>query len=642
MRIFHRWTRLGLVIIPVVFLLAAPQVSAQGEFHVSLHAEYTIQTSGETLVRQQFTLKNNVSDVYASKYGLELQSNNLKNIRISYLDTLLPATINATEQKTTIGITFPDRIVGKDQSRQFTVEYLDPDLALISGEVLELYVPRLAQPGSFQEYIVSIKVPNQYGQPAIVHPEDFSIGSIGDSTVLTFSNQGKEEGITAFFGDEQRYQFTLQYHLENVSGNQGVAQITLPPDLARQQFVYQLIEPSPESVEADADGNWIATYRLESLQKMTITAEGIARIFLKPTINVPVFSNQTIHTKQDEYWPIDDQLIKNVASSVRTPAEIFQFVVNTLEYNYSRTATTPERFGASRAIQDPNNALCQEYTDLFITLARANRIPARRVIGYAQSQNSQLRPSSLIQDVLHAWPEYFEVETQSWIPVDPTWGDTTGGVDYFSRFGFQHLGFVVQGVNSQSPYPAGAYRQTDSPAKNISVTATTNLPDLSWKANVSVKEPLAGYGALFQPHRIVIKNLTGRAWYDVPLELTVPDGWHAVQVPQSIELLLPYQTVEIPIFISARRVLHFQSGTITVRVEGEEYALDVRAAPGISQLAQIKWYLLGGAIGGAIAFLGVIVWKKWRIIQKKKLKKVTSIQTQPPQTTVDAPPVQTE
>jgi len=44
--------------------------------------------------------------------------------------------------------------------------------------------------------------------------------------------------------------------------------------------------------------------------------------------------------------------------------------------------------------------------------------------------------------------------------VDPTWGNTTGGVDYFNTFDFDHLAFVVKGISSTYPVPAGGYKLT--------------------------------------------------------------------------------------------------------------------------------------------------------------------------------------
>src|SRR5690606_27458932 len=129
------------------------------------------------------------------------------------------------------------------------------------------------------------------------------------------------------------------------------------------------------------------------------------------------------------FWPVNDPKIREIAQNLHSPKEVYDYVVNTFTYNYDRVGTTNQRLGALEALNAPDNALCQEFTDTFITLARAAGIPAREINGYAYTQNTTLRPLSLVPETLHAWPEYYDYESKQWIPVDPTWEHTTGGSD---------------------------------------------------------------------------------------------------------------------------------------------------------------------------------------------------------------------
>src|SRR3989344_2583826 len=117
-----------------------------------------------------------------------------------------------------------------------------------------------------------------------------------------------------------------------------------------------------------------------------------------------------------------------------------------------------------------------EFTVLFIALARAAGIPAREVNGFAYTQNEKERPLSLVKDVLHAWPEYYDSDIQTWVMVDPTWGNTTGGVDYFYTLDFDHFAFVIKGVNSSYPIPAGGYKiSQDLQTKDININFGDNF-----------------------------------------------------------------------------------------------------------------------------------------------------------------------
>jgi hypothetical protein len=130
-----------------------------------------------------------------------------------------------------------------------------------------------------------------------------------------------------------------------------------------------------------------------------------------------------------------------------------------------------------------------EFTDLFIAISRAAGIPARELNGYAFTNNSKLRPLSLEQDILHAWPEYYNQQKKQWIPIDPTWGNTTGGVDFFNKLDYNHFTFVIHGTDSEFPLPAGAYRKGDKGKKiNIKFGDTVKeKKDLSLKLDFPEK-----------------------------------------------------------------------------------------------------------------------------------------------------------
>jgi hypothetical protein len=151
-------------------------------------------------------------------------------------------------------------------------------------------------------------------------------------------------------------------------------------------------------------------------------------------------------------------------------------VVNTLNYNYDLVNnTTTTRLGALEALSEPNNALCTEFTDLFVTLARAKGIAAREIEGYAYSNNSKIKPINTQSDILHAWPEYFDTTANLWKAIDPTWAKTTNGIDYFNDLDLNHVTFVTHGVDSQLPQVPNAHLEFAS----VEVINEHTLPQLS-------------------------------------------------------------------------------------------------------------------------------------------------------------------
>lgn len=134
-----------------------------------------------------------------------------------------------------------------------------------------------------------------------------------------------------------------------------------------------------------------------------------------------------------------------------------------------------------------------EFTDLFIAIARAAGIPAREVNGYAFTNDPDTHPVSLSQDILHAWPEYYD-DQKGWIPIDPTWENTTNGIDYFNTFDLNHIAFVRKGLDSEYPYPAGSYKTVETQTKDVLVSVSDKeiAPQKNYETHLNIPESYMG------------------------------------------------------------------------------------------------------------------------------------------------------
>lgn len=610
-----------LCILAVFFLWSClpSQVFAVNEFSTTLTNIQTISADGKAHIEKKFVIKNNLSTVYIKKYGVEINSNKIENIRISGEQGTLHANVVKTETSTTIGIDFPDQVVGKDKQRNFTISYDDPDAAIVSGNVLEVYVPKIADPENFASYTAILKVPSSFGKPTIATPPDFSETVEGDTRVLRFESENNLEGISVIFGEQQFFDFSIHYNLKNSTSNAGLMQIALPPDTQYQKVKYADIQPRPEEIEVDEDGNWIATYELDPNETQIVTAKGITTAHLEPLVDLPIIQPQIQHISTDNHWEVSDPIIENIAHKYTTPREIFDFVVDSLDYSYDRLSTNTNRYGAKAALEHSTDAVCQEYTDLFITLARANKIPARQATGYAYTNNSQIRPLSLVKDVLHAWPEYFDEVKQVWVPVDPTWTSTTGGIDYFSHLDFNHFVFAYQGLSSERPYPAGAYRDESDPEKNVYVNVTDTDLEIEPDFAVSVHQPVNSWLALFEPSYLLVTNTTGIAQYNIPIKFSVQVPLSLSTESTHIERLLPFQKMRIPITVKSQSWLQPQQTNLTIQVGEKSNSYAVLASSRIHQLHLqpiIILYILGAVLCTLVLLLiGLVMMRRGK---KKK------------------------
>lgn len=457
----------------------AEAAKAEGEFSTSYDVTYEVQEDGETQVTQTIALTNKTKDFYASEYTLIIGSPRITNIVATDSNGQLKTTVDAREDSTKIEVIFNTPVVGLGKTLNWSLKYKTLDTAVKSGQVWEVNIPRLSPQAEIEAYNVVLKVPTSFGPLMYVSPQPISRQQFDNLAIQQFvfsKEQIESGGASAAFGDHQLFSFVLKYHLHNPKTLSGIATIALPPSiLGRQEVIFESLEPRPQKIYTDEDGNYLADYKLTGGQKLDVEFKGLARIFnqpIKPSeggafakIPTPLIEK---YTKQQPFWEVDHPEIQNQAKTIvdrRKPVAenawaIYDFVSERLTYNAEAGASYTDRSGAVQALNEPQDVVCMGFTDLFIALARAAGIPARELNGYAYTSDNVLKPLSIEfrgSDVLHAWPEFYDPHF-GWVAVDPTWGSTTNGLDYFSKLDTNHFVFAIKGLSSEGPLPAGAYK----------------------------------------------------------------------------------------------------------------------------------------------------------------------------------------
>jgi transglutaminase-like putative cysteine protease len=471
---FWKKLTLGVVLLSVLGLYLLPgSINAQNEFSVDANVTYSVQETGKTVVTHAIMLENNISTVYATTYTLSLENIDVANVKaFSDKGDSFPVEISKDGGNTNIKVSFPDTVVGKGVQRNFSITYENSSFAVRTGEVWEISIPRLGDQTNFRNYQLTLNVPKSFGLEAYISPKPES-SNFGDGgyTYTYNKNNLLQTGVNAGYGQFQVFSFNLSYHLENPLSVASNTQIALPPDTAFQKVYLQKINPKPTNVTIDSDGNWLAIYDLSPRQRLDVSVSGSVQIFASYR-SFPEPTNQELsdNLKDNEYWQVTDPKIRELATKLKTPRAIYNYVSQNLHYDVSRVQPNVQRMGALGALQNPNQAICMEFTDLFIALARAAGIPAREIEGFAYTENPDLQPLGLVADVLHSWPEYYDKDKGAWIPIDPTWGSTTGGVDFFDKLDLRHFAFVIHGRSSKEPYPPGSYKLGPNPQKDVFVS----------------------------------------------------------------------------------------------------------------------------------------------------------------------------
>lgn len=609
----------------VVFLLPQPIFAQEpeqqnDEFETILNSVYEVDKLGITRVKHEFTITNTSPTLFLKQYGMKSSYPSLQNVVVTYNNEPLEANIASSDTGTSIGISFPDELVGQGKSRKFTVEYVNHDLATIGGIVLEVHIPKLADQRTIKKHSTRIITPKQFGGPVRVTPTPTNEVSQGE-TITTIFDDLQGASVSALFGSSQIFNMTLRYHLENSGGTPVIAQIALPPDTAYQKMHYHSLDPYSNDLKVDADGNWIATYTIPPHATTIVQLAADAHITLDPLNDVPPSAPSARLLNSQEFWETKHPTIQELAATHTDPKSIYDFTTSALTYAHSNIEAGSTRLGALTALAQPETAVCQEFTDVFVTISRAAGIPARRAVGYAYTQNDTFRPVSFEGDVLHSWPEYYDETRQRWIPVDPTWGHTTGGIDYFSQFDLNHIVFIINGHSSSAPHPAGAYKTLGEETKDVEVTFSSSFPTKQAKFSLNlIPQKIFGLPIPGQ-YQAAITNQGGQAWYDIGIQVTSSDE----SIPSTgadLDYILPYQTrtISVPITSQSWDIFTDKPTTITLtdrnaheEIYNQEFIVQTRPNF-INPISQRKVFI-GLGVGAVIALLttgSVLVFRQQR------------------------------
>lgn len=581
-------------------LVSVPQARAQEApaFTTALKSTYAISNFTAPRVTHEVTITNETREAFIQEFVLRVNSQTVADVTASSpSEPAIPVNITQEHNNALIVLKFSKPVLGLGKSSSFLLSYSDPSIYSETGLIKEVQIPPFEHGLPITSHAVSVEVPPTFDALSRSYPQPSQLNNLQSSTGYQFNFSGAgSSAIYLLFGERQRYDLLLRYHLSNPTITPVYTQIVLAPDTAYQRVFYDSIQPKPDSVTQDVDGNWIASFTLEPKTSQSVIAKGFVEVSDTPHAKFDAESvDMGTYTATQPYW--NTQSVKDLARNLGTPSAIYDYVVETLDYDYARLAeTVPERFGSDKALASPTQALCFEFTDTFVALARAAGIPARAVMGFAQTSNQSLRPLSANQEALHAWPEYFDSQTKQWRSIDPTWQKTTGGVDYFNHFDFSHVALSVLGASSESPLPAGYYKQPGVPTKDVFIQVSQSVQTSARNIAIKPTYSLLYHLGMSRQLQLTIEQTQGDALYDTPLTLKADTG-ETVSVVVPVVLPFSTQNVTIP------AVSHSWEPTIATTITYDNYIQTFRLNnPRPRQAAfAIVAFALGSASALAIA-----------------------------------------
>lgn len=537
---------------------------------------YTLNEDNSALIFHEVSVVNNTADLYISKYTLSLSGNEITKIESFDKVGIVKTNIEKKDSTNLLTLTFNEKAVGKGKILSFIVRYQIQNFVKTEGNLRKVILPKLININDIEEYQMILKVPKIFGKLAYVNPLPEKTESDKSNNIFYFNKtEVSKNGVVATFGPYQTFDFKLFYEIENKSNLPVNENIAIPPDTNYQTVIYNKFNPKPEKIEKDEDGNWFLIYNLKTKEKLKIEVSGKVNIFSSPKYkNTLTKEDENKYLQPQKYWPVDNEKIKNIVENYNTPREIYDYVSNLLAYDYDLVNKNAGRRGALNTLKDPENSICTDFTDLFITIARASGIPVRELQGYAYSNNEKLKELGQNEDLLHSWPQYYDKEKSIWIMVDPTFANTSNGMDFFNQFDMAHFVFAIHGSSDSYPYPAGSYKNEGSEERQLYISLSENPPVDYKKIEVIDLSPKKIFSLLQNNLNVTLENKSGEGLYDNEVLIASKDA--PVNKNLKIDVLLPYSKVEKQVLIKPAEKFKDYNLEITLASLGDNYVITLR------------------------------------------------------------------
>lgn len=582
------------------FFVYYPSTVQANEFSSFYQTTYDFDNRGIAQVTQEVSLINQTADYYVSEYNLSLVGGKISSIEA--YDKVGPLQVKTQEkEKTTIvSLKFNEKVAGIGKVLSFILKYQVDSLAKKEGNLWQIAIPRLANHTSIDEYQLRLKIPESFGKIALVNPSPQKQELSEGFYFLDFKKEDLLDfGVMVTLGQYQTFDFLIYYDLQNPGSAKAYQKITLPPDTRRQTIYFQSLEPEPLDVEVDEDGNWLALYELGPKESLRVEARGQADIYSSAkTKSEPGSFPGEQYLSGQRFWPIKEEKIVQKAKELKTVQNIYRFVVDTLSYNLDEVKSESKRKGALLALENPQKAVCSEFTDLFIALCRAAGIPARELVGYAFTENEDLKEIAKENDLLHSWAEYFDREKGEWVMVDPTWEKTSGGVDYFNKFDMSHLVFAIHGLSDSQPPSPGAYRLEKAKGKQIFVDfAKKKLVKKDSNFTLESIKPQTVFTAKNNQIKLVLRNKSGFGFYNQPLKIEGNLGlWPQEHLLKSVP---PYSRFTLSLLVKPKELMRDYQETLTLSLDQSQLKINLKIFSLILRLVLVG----GGFFGLILTFL---------------------------------------
>ena len=178
-----------------------------------------------------------------------------------------------------------------------------------------------------------------------------------------------------------------------------------PIELTGAQHCTRIESSHPYSLVTDSGGNRVLQFTFE-----TFPPYASKIVSLRATLMLAATPVALAETEKDRYTApfvnndANDIEIRQLAVRLKsdnlrtTAANLYRWIADNIAYSGYSSDEKGAHYALSKKQGD-----CTEFADLFVALARAVDIPARRVSGYLAPESGVLKPTNF-----HDWAEFYD------------------------------------------------------------------------------------------------------------------------------------------------------------------------------------------------------------------------------------------
>jgi transglutaminase-like putative cysteine protease len=432
-------------------------VDAAG-FNIDVEANYELNDLQEVKVTEIRKVSNKTQDQIISKTNQEVftitdVSKDPENLKKTVATLSLTIdnkkgnyTVNYDEDSAKVTVQYPSE-VRQNQTMTFRLTYTSYGMIKKSGAVYDFFAPGLADSSDGSKdtafvYNAVLKLKKTLPKINFVAPGAAKSSDSGDYTIYNFNKENLvANNIWVQFGTTQYYKFSYQLSAKATdTRNLGLIntyKIVVPRDVegakVYQHVFFKTISPEPSQVEVDNEGNLFILFSEGSNKDLNINIEGYVELGERGlSIDAGNSGDVTLYNTSEisgqlqpaEYWEVNNDKVKTLALELKAQETntykiilgTYEYLVSKIDYNTVKKFGLNPRQGALQTLEK-GSGVCMEYSDLFITLSRAQGIPARAAFGYG---HDPLEPASIKEP--HQWAEVLMPGHENWVSADITWG----------------------------------------------------------------------------------------------------------------------------------------------------------------------------------------------------------------------------